>query len=247
MKTEKLYYEDMFRKECEATIIAIKDNKIICDKTVAFPEGGGQIGDCGYLIYDKGKYVQFTDTQKGVGDLLHLNDRYTIQINTPVYHIVNEEDIDKLYVGMKVTIVIDVLHRMKTTALHTALHIALMSVIEIRAGLDRRITGCHIDTEKARIDFFCESKFTPNDISKMNEIANNLIKEDLKIDRYLYENRKEAWIWKCKNFECPCGGTHLLSTGQIDDIKIKRKNVGRMTERLIVTVGKILLKEDMYH
>ena len=57
MKTEKLYYEDMFRKECEATIIAIKDNRIICDKTVAFPEGGGQIGDCGYLIYDNGKFA----------------------------------------------------------------------------------------------------------------------------------------------------------------------------------------------
>ena len=78
-------------------------------------------------------------------------------------------------------------------------------------------------------------------------MANNLITENIPIERYLYENKNEAWIWKCKNFECPCGGTHLQSTGQIKNIKIKRKNVGKTTERLIVTIDKTLLTEQMYH
>lgn len=57
MNTQKLYYEDMLKKECTATIIAIEKNKIICDKTITFPEGGGQIGDRGYLIYDNNKSI----------------------------------------------------------------------------------------------------------------------------------------------------------------------------------------------
>lgn len=247
MNTQKLYYEDMLKKECTATIIAIEKNKIICDKTIAFPEGGGQIGNSGYLIYDNNKSIQFIDTKKGIGDILHLNNKYTIKINTPVYHIINSNDINKLSVGMKIKIVIDVLHRIKTSALHTALHIALMAALTLKENLTSRIMGCHINTEKARIDFFCEDKFTSNDILKINEVANNLITENIPIERYLYENKNEAWIWKCKNFECPCGGTHLQSTGQIKNIKIKRKNVGKTTERLIVTIDKTLLTEQMYH
>lgn len=247
MRTEKIYYADMFKKECEATITDVQDNKIVCSRTVAFPEGGGQIGDCGYIIYDGDKYVKFIDTKKGVGDIVHLNERYTIQVNTPVYHIVQREDAVKLSVGMKVKIVIDVRRRIKTTAMHSALHIVLMAAVKIRQELDKRIKGCHIEEEKARIDFFCEEKFSAEDIEEINKIANDIVKENDKIERYLYNGINEAWIWKCRDFECPCGGTHLLSAGQIKGIRVKRKNVGKTTERLIVTVEEILLTEDMYH
>ena len=247
MITEKIYYEDMYKKECDATIIAIEDNKIICDKTIAFPEGGGQIGDCGQFICDDNISIPFIDTKKGIGEILHLSNNHTIKINTPVYHIINSSDINKLSVGMHVKIIIDVLHRIKTSALRSALHIVLMATLTIHQNLDKHIVGCHIDTEKARIDFFCEHKFSPYDILKINSVANDLLQENIPIERYLYENKKEAWIWKCKNFECPCGGTHLQSTGQIKNIKVKRKNVGKTTERLIVTIDKILLTENMYH
>lgn len=127
---------------------------------------------------------------------------------------------------MKIKIVIDVLHRIKTSALHTALHIALMAALTLKENLTSRIMGCHIDTEKLELISFAKIN-SHQWYFKINEVASNLITENIPIERYLYENKNEAWIWKCKNFECPCGGTHLQSTGQIKNIKIKRKNVGK--------------------
>lgn len=220
--------------------------KIVCDQTVAFPEGGGQIGDSGFIICADGEVVPFIDTKKGVGTILHLNNRHSIQINTPVYHVLGSAA-SELIPGMRVRINIDVIHRIKTTALHSALHIALMAVIQIRSNLEQCIKGCHIDTEKARMDFFCDKKFTQEEMLSINMNAQSLIKEDIKVKRYLFQNQKEAWIWRCKDFECPCGGTHVLSTGQLGDISIRRKNIGKTTERIIVELNHLKIEEGMYH
>lgn len=249
MTTKKLYYEDLFLKKCEAQIVDVDREKVICDQTVAFPEGGGQIGDCGIIILENGYTIPFGDTQKGVGEILHLNNSHDIQINTPVYHICDMELLSKSAIqpGMKVTILIDIDHRIKTTTLHSALHLALMGVINLRPELLDRIKGCHISTDKARIDFFCREKFTQDEILFVNQYCQKLIDDNLDIERYLYQNQKEAWIWKCKDFECPCGGTHVSSTGQLGKISIRRKNIGKTTERLIVTLSDIKISEKMYH
>ena len=72
-KTEKVYYSDSFLSSCMATVTGIEDNKVILDKTVAFPEGGGQIGDIGKL-YIKERIIPFFDTKKGVGRILNIPD-----------------------------------------------------------------------------------------------------------------------------------------------------------------------------
>ncbi len=248
MKTKKLYYEEMFRKSCEAVIIGIKDNRIICDQTVAFPEGGGQIGDIGHIICEDGKDIPFVDTQKGYGNVIHLNDRYTIQINTPIFHIVSDNEcLNESLIGQRVNINIDVNRRMRVTALHSALHLVLMSVTNLYSDLQYHIKGCHIGEDKARIDFFSEHKFSKEEVLKINGFSQQLINENLKIERFLYNNCSEAWMWKCKDFQCPCGGTHVLYTNQLGNIHVKRKNVGKFLERLIVTLENVKLKEDMYN
>lgn len=34
IRTEKIYYQDSFLNNCEATVINIQDNKVILDKTM---------------------------------------------------------------------------------------------------------------------------------------------------------------------------------------------------------------------
>lgn len=94
-KTVKLYYEDFFLTKCEATVIDKSPKGVVCDRTVAFAEGGGQEGDTGVLtVYKNGKQmdIPFTDTQKGYGRVLYLDDFPVIQVETPIYHVVDESN-----------------------------------------------------------------------------------------------------------------------------------------------------------
>lgn len=246
LKTTKIYYQDSFLNHCEAIVTAIQENRVILDRTISFPEGGGQIGDRGYLyVNDLG--IPFFDTQKGVGRILSLPEFPSVQVDTPIYHFIDEKDLSKIVIGDRVKVVIDVQRRIWTTVLHSALHLVLMVAKERRPDITSTIKGCKITTESARIDFFAKVKFLPEDVEWISKRAQELIDLEIPIRVYPHLEEKEAWYWSCKDFICPCGGTHLTNTGQIGKIFVKRKNVGKTTERLIVTADDIKLFEKDYH
>ena len=47
--TEKLYYDDPFLFEFNATVTEVTENGVVLDRTAFFPEGGGQAGDRGTI------------------------------------------------------------------------------------------------------------------------------------------------------------------------------------------------------
>lgn len=245
-KTIKTYYQDEFLCEIEATVLDVVENKIILDRTIAYPEGGGQIADTGFLCFE-GKEIPFNDVQKGVGRILRIENFPLVSVDTPVYHFVDENCVKLFYSGQKVTIKIDVNRRIRTTVHHSALHMALMYACDLRQNLMKKIKGCRITTEYGRLDFSLIDKFTASDISYINEKMQNAIKNNLSIKTYHHENEYEAWYWQCENFICPCGGTHVQNTNQLGDIVVKRKNIGKNTERLIVVSSCDFFPKELYH
>jgi len=65
-KTELVYYEDEYQKQIEAKILAVRGDWIVLDRTVFYPEGGGQEPDKGKI---NGKNV--VDVQKQENIVLH--------------------------------------------------------------------------------------------------------------------------------------------------------------------------------
>jgi len=245
--TNKLYYTDPFLTECNATVTGKRNKNEIClDKTIAYPEGGGQISDIGFLCFNN-ENIQFNDVQKGIGRVFSVPDFPTINVDTPVYHIVQEENFDKFSIGQEVTVKINIERRIKTTLHHSALHLALMFAIQLRPDLYSCIKGCSITEEHGRLDFSILERFTENDIAYINENLIKIIQASVPIITYQHTNEKEAWFWKCQDFICPCGGTHVTNSEQIGYAVAKRKGLGKGSERLIVTVTNPKLLQDNYH
>lgn len=49
MSTIKLYQQDVYKKECTATVVSVDENLVLLDQTVFFPTGGGQSCDIGTI------------------------------------------------------------------------------------------------------------------------------------------------------------------------------------------------------
>ena len=49
--SKALYLQDSYLKECDATILSVKDDKyVVLDQTIFHPKGGGQPWDTGKII-----------------------------------------------------------------------------------------------------------------------------------------------------------------------------------------------------
>lgn len=240
MRTEKLYYKNQFLTTCKAKLIEINEKGLIFDKTVAYPEGGGQIGDSGILIREKTKEeIEFLDTTKIEGRNIYLKDFPVIKVEGVIIHHIDISLLNNLELGEEFTVRLKVERRAKTTLHHSGLHLALMVLANMREGIDKKIVGAKITDSYERLDFSTEEKFSKEELQKIEDKCNELIQEELEISSYNHPTESEAIYWKCLDYSVPCGGTHCDNTKYLGKMKVKRKNIGKTSERLIIELSEI--------
>ncbi|MFH1888753.1 MAG: alanine--tRNA ligase [Candidatus Omnitrophota bacterium] len=196
-----------------------EDVKIILDKTVFYPESGGQVGDIGELI--KGKNIFWvTDTQKFDKVIVHKG-------------VVAEGSFKS---GDELKAKVNVERRLAIARNHTATHL-------LQAGL-RKVLGPHVQQqgslvaeEKLRFDFTHFKEIAADELSRIEEEVNKYIitNDPLKTKKLdLKEAKKQgALAFFGEKYEESvrmvavgefskelCGGTHLESSGQIGLFKI---------------------------
>jgi len=193
--------------------------KIILDKTVFYPESGGQVGDTGELI--KGKSIfQVTDTQKFDKVIVHKG--------------VMKAGSLKAQDELKACV--DIRRRLSIARNHTATHL-------LQAAL-RKVLGSHVQQQgslvaedRLRFDFTHFKDIPQDQLDRIEEVANSYIvnSESLKSKTLTLQQAKKqgALAFFGEKYEAKvrmvtignfskelCGGTHLDSTGQIGLFKI---------------------------
>ncbi|MDH5224516.1 MAG: alanyl-tRNA editing protein [Actinomycetota bacterium] len=134
--TDDLYSRDSYLRTCDATVVDVREEGVVLDRTVFYPRGGGQPGDSGVLHHPDGD-CRITDTTKSRddGETLHVVDPATAP--PPIgASVVAEIDWDRRYQHMRT---------------HTALH-ALSGVVF--GDFHAKVTGGNMDSGgAARMDF----------------------------------------------------------------------------------------------
>ncbi len=239
--TNILYYSQK-GLSFDATVLKVIDKKkIILDKTVFFPTGGGQEHDIGKL-----NDLNVIDVQKAGG-------------GTVVVHILEKSGLKK---GDKVHGVVDKNRRMALSKLHTAAHVI--------GGAARKVLGSHIwqagsqiDPNKGRLDITHYKALTEDEKKQIEKLANETIKKGTKISKNV-KNKKEAeskygfTLYQggaipgkdIRVVEIPswdvqaCAGTHLDNVSEIEGIRvIKTEKIQDGVVRLVFIAGKSLLSE----
>lgn len=219
----------MYSRETEATVIDISDNQAILDRTVFYAESGGQLGDTGQI-----GTVRVVDTQKKITPettMLTHPDFPSINVKMDIVHVLDRAE-PSLKPGDKVNITVDWERRYAIMRLHSAAHVVLHFVQQTLGDLP--VKGCLIGPEKARLDF--GAKVDPEALPDLAESSNRFIGQSFPIDNLPLEDEPEALFWICETIKIPCGGTHVKNTGEIGNIKLKRRSQGKKLDRLYISL-----------
>lgn len=134
--TEDLCSTDAYLRTCDSSVVEVRDDGVVLDRTVFYPRGGGQPGDSGFLRWEGGE-CRVTDTSKSRddGEIVHAIDPATPSPEA----------------GRAVTAELDWERRYQHMRTHTALH-ALSGVVFTDFGA--KVTGGNMDSGGvARMDF----------------------------------------------------------------------------------------------
>ncbi|MGQ9718780.1 MAG: alanine--tRNA ligase [Nitrososphaerales archaeon] len=240
--TEPLYYIDTGLLEFDAKVLRVNGDLVAIDRSAFYPEGGGQMGDYGLLVWD-GYETQVIGTIKA-GSIVLLKIKGTLPPE-----------------GVMVKGEVDAQRRRALMIHHTATHIL--------NGTARRVLGEHVwqagaekDVDKSRLDITHYAHLTGDEIIEIEDRANEIIRmnipvEVLRLQRNEAEKKygfrlyqggvvpgKDIRVIRIGDWDVEaCGGTHCSKTGDIGLIKItKVERVQDGVERIEFVAGEPAIK-----
>ena len=205
----------------EASVLAEGETgDVVTDRTIFYPEGGGQVADTGSWAWEGGQ-AQVTDVQKPAPSL--IAHRVTIGRG-------------RLELGMTVDMSVPEWTRRRTQANHTGthlLHAALRKVL----GNSARQMGSLVAPDRLRFDYAVAAAPTPGQLAEIERLVNEEILRDHEVSKEVMPmdeaRRKGADMFfgekygeRVRVVAVPgvstelCGGCHVLRTGEIGAFKI---------------------------
>jgi misacylated tRNA(Ala) deacylase len=231
MRTELLFREDAYLRDCSAKVLSVSESGVEFDRTVFYPMGGGQPGDIGQVRGADGSVLRIVDTRKG-------------DLPDSVLHRVEPgQALPK--VGEEVRLELDWPRRYAHMRIHTSLHVLSCVVVA-------PVTGGNIAADRGRLDFDVDMSLL--DAQRIEEGVNALIARAVDTETvWITDAELDARPELVKTMSVqpprgqgrvrllripaidlqPCGGTHVRNIGEIGPIKVLRiRNEGRRNKRV---------------
>lgn len=195
--------------------------QLVFNMTPFYAEGGGQVGDKGYIENDSEK-IAIIDTQKEHNQIVHIVKKLPEHLNSYFNAFVSKNK------------------RKLTEANHSAthlLHYALRKVL----GEHVEQKGSLVNDDYLRFDFAHFKKMTDEEITEVELLVNRLIRQNLKLEEKrgipmqkaqelgaisLFGEKYGDVVRVIKFGESVelCGGTHVEATGEIGYFVVKAES-----------------------
>ncbi len=215
--------------------------QMVFNFTPFYPEGGGQVGDMGYLETPNGDIIHITDTKKENNLVIHFAKSLP-------------ETLDGTFMA-----VVDAKQRAKSAANHSATHLlhqALRSIL----GTHVEQKGSLVHGDALRFDFSHYAKLTPEELHQVEQFVNARIREQLPLEEQRGIPYAKAvgegaialfgekygddvrTIRFGKSMEL-CGGTHVKNTAEVWYFKIvSESSVAAGVRRIEAITGEAVMR-----
>jgi alanyl-tRNA synthetase len=250
-------------------VVLVKDGKetkelkagdeaaIVVNQTPFYGESGGQVGDTGAIRGGKGALFRVSDTQKKAGGL-----------------IVHYGKVEKggFKTGNEVDLEVDHAARSSIRANHSATHLLHEALRQV-LGDHVAQRGSLVAPDRLRFDFVHTKPMTPEEIAKVEDIANAVIVENAPVEtrlmgveeakqsgaRALFGEKYGDEVRVVSMGAAPgantlgwsvelCGGTHVKRTGDIGIVKVLAEGASasgvRRVEALTSEAARAYLSEQ---
>ena len=217
---------------------------VIVDRTPFYAESGGQVGDIGALVTESGSTAVVTDTQYAIPARLVLQ-RTRVTAG-------------ELAEGDVVTLAIDGDRRDAIRRNHTATHLLHAALREV-LGPHVKQAGSHVDDQRLRFDFSHHEAVAPEDLVRIEAIANREVISDAPVRHYETTKAHAESVGAIAFFGDKygeivrvleagpvstelCGGTHVHALGFIGPVKIVSEgSIGSNLRRIEAVTGAVAL------
>lgn len=247
-KTDLLFYEHPFDQVFQAEVLDVtEDGMVILDRTLLYPEGGGQPADHGTLEKG-GQYFLVVDVQKSGDVVLH-------KLATPAI-----SEGRSLLKGDRVTGKVDMRRRLAHARHHTATHLVHDSA--------KRVLGKHVwqagaqkSEDRARLDISHYKRITDGEMKAIELEANRRVMEMEPVDTQFLPRTEAEKLFGFELYQGgvppgtqirvvrvgsdieACAGTHVTNTGMIGAIKILRsERIQDGVERIEFAAGEAAVR-----
>lgn len=193
---------------------------IVTKQSPFYTEGGGQISDTGILTTTHG-------TSSLVRSVRRVNKALVLELDAP----------EKMLLGDKVTLTVDIQTRKNTARNHTATHLLQAALISL-FGTHIKQAGSLVSSDYLRFDFTHHESISEKMITEIEAIVNKIILANIPVSTKTttYKDALDKGVIaffgekynpeSVRVVEVPgvsaelCGGTHVSATGEIGLFKI---------------------------
>ena len=233
--TGALFLDNSYLRECDSTVVSVKDPKyVILDQTIFYPKGGGQAWDTGQLLREN-EVFNVVYTGKFSGEISHEVDKAGLKQGDKIHGILNWK------------------RRYQLMRSHTAAHVVASLLY---AGTGALITGNQLEEDHTRFDFSLE-KFDKEILEEYINQANKLFGQDIPVHTYELPKEEALRIPNVVKMAAALppdipflriveivgvdkqadGGTHVKNLKEINKIElIKTENKGKNNRRVYFRV-----------